>query len=106
MSRPGDYAALIDELPDDVGQARAHHPRPGSILFSAADVWGVQPSPDERLDAGQLAFFDHLAALTSEPGSSFEELRRTYGRNDELRVPEIVHNSLLDRSEPVPAAGC
>lgn len=65
------------------------------------DTWGAQPSPDERLDAKQLAFFDQLARMTHDPDPSFDELRRTYADHGGLRVPEVVHNSLLGRSEPV-----
>jgi hypothetical protein len=42
------------------------------------DVWGVQPRPNEQLDASQLAFFDQLARFTRDPDSSFDELRKAY----------------------------
>jgi hypothetical protein len=65
------------------------------------DAWGAQPAPNAQLDAGQRAFFDQLAALVRDPDSSFADLRRTYGDNADLRVPDVVHNSLLERLEPV-----
>ncbi len=65
------------------------------------DVWGAQSGPDQRLDAGQLAFFDQLALLTREPDASFDQLRQTYRDDDRVRVPHQVHNALLDRSEPL-----
>jgi hypothetical protein len=68
------------------------------------DIWGAQPSPDERLDAEQLTFFDQLARMTHDPDPSFDELRKTYEDNGGLRVPEVVHNSLPGRSEPVQSA--
>jgi hypothetical protein len=69
------------------------------------DAWGAQPAPNAQLDAGQRAFFDQLAALVRDPDSSFADLRRTYGDNADLRVPDVVHNSLLERLEPVRVSG-
>jgi hypothetical protein len=63
------------------------------------DVWGAQPGPAQRLDADQLAFFDQLALLTGEPDALFDRLRATYRDDDLVRVPDQVHNDLLDRSE-------
>jgi hypothetical protein len=48
------------------------------------DVWGGMPHPDAPLKGDELAFFDHLAALTSETDASFEELRR---RPEPVPVP-------------------
>jgi hypothetical protein len=39
--------------------------------------------------------------MMHDPDVSFDELSTTYEDNEGLRVPEVVHNSLLDRSEPV-----
>src|SRR5262249_32059076 len=65
------------------------------------DVWGAMPKPGEVLQDGQLAFFDELAALTREPDASVEELRRRYESDDRLRVPAVVYNALLNRSERI-----
>lgn len=65
------------------------------------DVWGVQPRPDAALDDDQLALFDRIAALTREPDASFRELRRIFEADDRLRVPPVVFNSLLNRSEAI-----
>jgi hypothetical protein len=65
------------------------------------DAWGAMPRPEERLQDHQLGFFDELAALTREADSSFEELRRLYERDDRLRVPVTVFNSILNQPETV-----
>lgn len=63
------------------------------------DVWGAMPRPDQPLQAGQLALFDGLAALTHEPDVSFAELHALYDCDDRLRVPAAVFNAVLNRSE-------
>jgi hypothetical protein len=63
------------------------------------DFWGAMPRPHASLIKDELAFFDHLAALTRHPDASFEELRRLYDRDDRLRVPPTVFNALLNRLE-------
>jgi hypothetical protein len=70
------------------------------------DVWGAMPQPDASPKAEDLAFFDHLAALTREPDQSFEELRKLYEDDDRLRVPLTVFNALRNRRESalMPAA--
>jgi hypothetical protein len=65
------------------------------------DVWGAQPRPNEALDETQLAWFDGLAALTRQPVESFTRLREMFASDERLRVPAVVHNALLNRSEPV-----
>jgi len=65
------------------------------------DVWGAQPRQDEELDAEQLAFFDQIAALTREPDPSFDELRKLGEGDDRVRVPAMVFNALLNRSEAI-----
>jgi Transglutaminase-like superfamily len=64
-------------------------------------VWGVQPRPDQPLNDEQRAFFDRLAALTRAPDASFDELRRLYERDDQLRVRATVFNAVLNRSEAI-----
>jgi Transglutaminase-like superfamily len=63
------------------------------------DVWGAQPAPDQALDKDRLAFFDELAALTQDPDSSFDALRRRYQSDDHLRVPPKVFNALREQEE-------
>jgi hypothetical protein len=65
------------------------------------DVWGAKPSLDAELTAEQLAYFDELAALTADPDTNFEEIRRRYRRDSGLLVPERVFNALRQRVEPV-----
>jgi hypothetical protein len=64
------------------------------------DVWGAQPRPEGELD---LAFFDELAQLTSDPDRAFSEVRRRYNEDDRLRVTSAVFNALSGRHEPVDA---
>lgn len=67
------------------------------------DVWGAQPKPDEQLNDERLEFFDKLAALSRDPDASFDELRKLYAENGDLRVPATVFNSLLKRAETIKA---
>jgi hypothetical protein len=64
------------------------------------DVWGAMPAPNEPLQPDQLALFDRLAALSRTPDAAFNELRALYQGDERLRVPAIVHNSVLNRDEP------
>ena len=65
------------------------------------DVWGGMPQPGQQLDAGQLAYFDRLAALATDPDSAFRELRTLYKTDERVRVPETVFNAVLNRPERV-----
>jgi Transglutaminase-like superfamily len=65
------------------------------------DGWGAMPHPGQQLDAGQIAFFDRLAALASSPDSSFDELRALYEGDERVRVPATVFNAVLNRMERV-----
>jgi Transglutaminase-like superfamily len=65
------------------------------------DGWGAMPHPDQQLDAGQLAFFDRLAALTAEADASHRELRSLYEKDERVRVPKTVFNALLNKLEPI-----
>jgi len=67
------------------------------------DAWGAMPRPDQSLPEDKLAFFDELAALTCEPDKSFESLRALYERDERVKVPRMVFNSLLNRTEAVAA---
>ena len=62
------------------------------------DVWGAQPTPDDRLD-DEREFFDWLAELACEPDERFSELRETYLTDDRIRVPATVLNVLLDQRQ-------
>ena len=67
------------------------------------DVWGAMPPPDQPLPDEQLAYFDQLAKLTSEPDANFAELRSRYNQDERLRVPPIVFNAVLYRQEKISA---
>lgn len=65
------------------------------------DVWGAMVRPGEQLTDGRLVFFDRLAAFSRAPDASFKELRMLYGVDNYLRVPAVVFNGVLNRSEVV-----
>jgi hypothetical protein len=65
------------------------------------DCWGIMPHPGQELDAGQLAFFDRLAAIAAQPDASHQELRALYEKDERVRVPKTVFSALLNRPEPV-----
>lgn len=67
------------------------------------DAWGAMPRPNQSLTQDQLVFFDEIAALTREPDALFDSLRGLYERDDRVRVPATVFNSLRNRSERVAA---
>jgi hypothetical protein len=63
------------------------------------DVWGAQPPAGQKLSADQLAYFDRLAALTTDPAQSSDELSRAFAIDAGLAVPARVFNALLQGSE-------
>ena len=63
------------------------------------DCWGIMPHPGQELDAGQLAFFDRLAALAAEPDASHQDLRVLHEKDERVRVPKTVFNAMLNRPE-------
>jgi hypothetical protein len=65
------------------------------------DVWGAMPRPGDPFDDDLLAFFDHLAGLTHAPDAEFAGLRALYARDDRLRVPPTVRNSVLNQYQEV-----
>ncbi|NJM92612.1 MAG: transglutaminase domain-containing protein [Rhodospirillaceae bacterium] len=73
----------------------------GKVEMLPWDCWGVMPHPGQELDAGQLAFFDRLAALTAQPEVSHQDLRALCDKDERVRVPKTVFNAVLNRSEPV-----
>jgi len=65
------------------------------------DVWGAAPKPNEKLDDGQIAYFDRLASLTAVPDKTYAELRDVYESDEGVRVPPSVFNAILNRVEAV-----
>ena len=73
----------------------------GKMEMLPWDCWGIMPHPGQELDAGQLAFFDRLAALTAKPDQSHQALRALCEQDERVRVPKTVFNALLNRPETV-----
>jgi hypothetical protein len=69
------------------------------------DKWGAMPEPDETLDDDRFALFDRIAALTRAPDAAFAELVRLYDCDDRLRVPAVVFNPVLNRTEAIAPRG-
>jgi Transglutaminase-like superfamily len=65
------------------------------------DVWGEMLRPEQEPDQAQLAFFDELAVLTTDPEAGFAELTARYQADPRLTVPATVHNAVLDRVDQV-----
>jgi hypothetical protein len=65
------------------------------------DIWGEMLRPDEEPDQAQAAFFDQLAALTTDPGVGFAELTALYQADPRLTVPATVYNAVLKRVDEV-----
>jgi hypothetical protein len=68
------------------------------------DGWGAQPAPETRLEDSQLRFFDEIADMTENVDLSFDATRERYAKDDRLRVPQEVFNSLKQRMEAVAGA--
>jgi hypothetical protein len=64
------------------------------------DVWGAIPQPNQPLDDDALAFFDRVAAITSDPDASFGDVCSLYA-DERVRVPTQVFNALRQRQEPI-----
>jgi hypothetical protein len=73
----------------------------GKVEMLPWDCWGMMPHPGQTLDAGQLAFFDRLAALTATPDATFDELHVLCQKDDRVRVPKAVFNAVLNRMESI-----
>jgi hypothetical protein len=55
------------------------------------DCWGLGDwGPDEDPPADELALLDRVATLTQAGNEAFAQLRATYNRNPNLRVPAVV----------------
>lgn len=65
------------------------------------DVWGAQPAVDAKLSAGEIAFFDGVAALTADPDTNFDAMRRRFANDAGLALPHSVFNALRQRQEDV-----
>ena len=65
------------------------------------DIWGEMLRPNEEPDEAQVAFFDELAALTTDPDADFAELTARYQADPRLTVPATVHNGVLKRVDEV-----
>ncbi|HEY6494095.1 MAG TPA: transglutaminase-like domain-containing protein [Trebonia sp.] len=65
------------------------------------DVWGEMLRPNEEPDEAQVALFDQLAALTTDPDVGFAELIDRYRADPRLTVPASVFNAVLQRVDEV-----
>jgi hypothetical protein len=65
------------------------------------DMWGEMLRPGEEPDEAQVAFFDQLAALTTDPDAGFAELTARYQADPRLTVPATVFNGVLKRVDEV-----
>ena len=65
------------------------------------DVWGAQPAVDAELSADEIALFDTIAALTADPDSNFDAMRRRFANDTKLTLPHSVFNALRQRQEDV-----
>jgi hypothetical protein len=64
------------------------------------DSWGAMVEPDEESSPQDLAFLDAVAAQTIDPDSA-PAVRRLYERDERLRVPPMIFNAILNRTEVV-----
>jgi hypothetical protein len=65
------------------------------------DIWGEMLRPNEEPDKAQVALFDELAALTTDPDAGFAELAARYQADPRLTVPATVRNGVLNRVDEV-----
>ncbi|PLP56747.1 transglutaminase [Mesorhizobium loti] len=65
------------------------------------DVWGAQPAVDAELSAGEIALFDEVAELTTDPDANFDAMRRRFANDGALTLPHSVFNALRQRQEDV-----
>jgi transglutaminase superfamily protein len=65
------------------------------------DIWGEMLKPGQEPDEAQVAYFDQLAALTTDPDASFTELTARYREDPRLTVPATVFNGVLQRVDQV-----
>jgi len=65
------------------------------------DVWGSHWEPGEQPTGEQIARFDAVAALTTDPDNRFDDLRARYEADDALRMDGTVFNVLRNQLENV-----
>ena len=65
------------------------------------DVWDAMADRDRPISDSELALFDRLADLCSDPDETFGELRALYEGDARLRVPKTVFNAVSNRPESV-----
>ena len=120
MTDPGAMAALLNDLPTDVGElvrvvqgllihvfwagrygleldeARQSEvqirPLSAKLELLPWDSWGLVyvEGGDEALSAGDLAALDEMAALSGGEATDFARIRRLYESSDHWRVPPII----------------
>lgn len=56
------------------------------------DVWGAGWEPGEQPTEAVLQLFDEVAALTVDPDTQFDEIRRRYESDERLRMDGTVFN--------------
>src|SRR5579862_3066216 len=90
----GGYWWIADNLLRDVAALN-------NVEMLPWDAWGGMLRPNEEPDEAQLAFFDQLAALTTDPDAGFAELTARYQADARLTVPATVYNAVLNRVDEV-----
>jgi len=64
------------------------------------DVWGMMSKYDKNeavISQEDLAFLDHLAALTADPDTNEHELKQLMHEDERLRIPDQVTNAVAGR---------
>jgi hypothetical protein len=64
------------------------------------DSWGAMPTPEDAIADDLAELFDRLADLTREPDQEPAALRQLC-KDERLRVPQAVRNSVRGRDEAV-----
>ncbi len=54
------------------------------------DAWGLMLTPDEEMDAEEIALIDRVAELTTAEVPDVAAIRELYSRDDRLRVPSTI----------------
>lgn len=65
------------------------------------DVWGAGWKPGEEPSGEQLALFDAVAGLTTDPDARLDEVRAKFESDPSLHMDGTVFNVLRDRTELV-----
>ena len=64
------------------------------------DVWGAGWEPDQPVP-DDLSVFDEMSALTADPNAHLGAIRAMYDRDDRVRMPGTVFNSVRQIMEAV-----